>query len=258
MSVNSSTEMMNQAPNIKPGASAWRSLYKVGGAAALGTVLVGLAEILITFLPGGNSPSETVLDWFTLFQTNWFIGLRNLGLLNIIMTLLGIPVTLAFYGAHRRVNRPFAALAVIISFIGVATFFATNRAFPMLDLSRQYAAATTDAQRAALVAAGQAMLSVGQSHTSGTYLAFFLAEVAGLTMSAVMLRSRVFGKATAYVGLVGYASFLVFEFLASFVTGLSGVAMVFAMIGGLLTLAWNVLIARRLFQLAQTALEKAQ
>jgi hypothetical protein len=60
------------------------------------------------------------------------------------------------------------------------------------------------------------------------------------------------------VGLVGYASFLVFEFLASFVTGLSGVAMVFAMIGGLLTLAWNVLIARRLFQLAQTASEKAQ
>ena len=46
---------------------AWRTLYRVGGMAALGTVLVGLVEIGITFLPGGNTPYKTVFDWFTLF-----------------------------------------------------------------------------------------------------------------------------------------------------------------------------------------------
>lgn len=33
---------------------AWKSLYRVGGMAALGTVLVGLVEIGITFLPGAT------------------------------------------------------------------------------------------------------------------------------------------------------------------------------------------------------------
>ena len=40
------------------------------------------------------------------------------------------------------------------------------RAFATLDLSSQYAAATSDSQRAMLTAAGQAMLSVGQRHNS--------------------------------------------------------------------------------------------
>lgn len=51
----------------------WKSIYKLGGVAALSAVLVGLLEIVITFLPGGNVPQETVLDWFTLFQNNWFV-----------------------------------------------------------------------------------------------------------------------------------------------------------------------------------------
>jgi hypothetical protein len=158
---------------------------------ALITVVVGLIEIMITFLPGGNTPYETVTDWFTLFQNNWFLGLRNLGLLNIIIAVLGIPTFLALYGAHRRVNQAYAALAMIISFIGVAVFLATNRAFPMFELSNQYAAATTDAQRAMLTAAGQVMLSVGQSHTPGTFLGFCLSEVADLIISVVMLRSKI-------------------------------------------------------------------
>ena len=183
---------------------AWKSLYRVGGVAALGTVLVGLVEIGITFLPGGNTPYETVFDWFTLFQNNWFMGLRNLGLLNILFYALDIPIFFALYGAHRKASQTLAALAMIISFIGVAVFYATNRAFAMLDLSNQYALATTEAQRAVLAAAGQAMLSVGQSHTPGTFIAFFLSEFAGLLISVVMLRDKLFSKANAYVGILGF------------------------------------------------------
>jgi hypothetical protein len=237
-------------PDSETVGSDWKSLYRLAGVAALAVVLTALSEIAITFLPGGNASSETVIDWFNLLQNNGFIGLRNLGLLNIIMTLLGIPITLALYAAHRRVNRPFATLALIISYLGVAAFFATNRAFPMLDLSRQYMTAATDVQRAAIVAAGQAMLSVGQSHTAGTFLAFFVSELGGLSMSAVMLKGRVFSKPAGYVGIVSYSAFLVFEVFASFITGLSSAAMIFAMIGGILSILWYVLIALRLFRLA--------
>src|SRR5512147_2642978 len=114
--------------NFESTSSGWTSLYKLGGAAALGIVLTALIEIFITFLPGGYTTSETVIDWFRLLQDNWFLGLLYLGLLNIIMTALGIPMVFALYAAHQRVNHPFAALAMILSFLGVAVFYATNRA----------------------------------------------------------------------------------------------------------------------------------
>ena len=233
--------------------SEWNFLYKLGGAAALGAVLVGVLEIIITFLPGGNTIQETVLDWFKLFQENGFMGLRDLGLLNILLTSLAILIYFALYGTFRDDrSQPYAALAVAIALMGVGVFFATNRAFAMLALSGQYAAAATDAQRAVLEGAGQALLSVGQSHTPGTFLGFFLSEIAGIMISLVMLRSKIFSKVTAYVGIFGFGFLLIFECFASFAAGTSTMALTLAMFGGLLSMAWYVLIALRLFQLGQT------
>lgn len=233
--------------------SKWKSIYKIGAAAALGTVLVGTLEILITFLPGGNTTQETVLDWFMLLQDNWFLGLRNLGLINIILNTLAILIYFALYAAHRNNEiQPYAALAMIISFIGIVVFFATNRAFPMLDLSRQYTIASTDSQRAALEAAAQSMLSVGQSHSPGTFLAFSLIETAGIMMSVVMLHGGVFTKINAWMGILGFSALLVFEMISSFVTGVSLAAMGLAIFAGLLTMVWDILTARRLFQLGNS------
>jgi hypothetical protein len=232
-----------------------QSLYKAGGAAALLVLLTALSEILITFLPGGYTSSETVLDWFRLLQNNWFLGLRNLGLLNIVMTALGIPVLFALYVTHRRTDQIFATLAIIIAFLGTAVFYATNRAFPMLDLSNQYAAATTETERAMLAAAGRAMLSVGQSHTPGTFLAFFLSEIGGIAISLVMLRGRMFSRVAAYAGIVGYGLLFVFEILSSFVPSLHAVALIPALGGGLANMVWYILIAHRLFQLGQSPLK---
>jgi hypothetical protein len=226
-----------------------KRLYRLGGAAALLVVLTALFEIGITFLPGGYTTTETVTDWFTLLQNDWFLGLRNLGLLNILMTAFGVPVLFALYIAHRHKGQTFAALAVTISFIGVAVFYATNRAFPMLDLGIRYSAAATEVERAVLAAAGQALLSVGQSHTPGTFLGFALSEIGGILLSFVMLRGRVFSRAAAYAGIAGFGLLFVFEILSSFVPSMRNLALFVAMPGGLANMAWYILIARRLFQL---------
>jgi hypothetical protein len=232
--------------------SQWNTIYKIGGVAAICAVLVGVAEIFITFLPGGNTPLETVSDWFKLLQENPFMGLRNLGLLNIFLNMLGILTYFALYAVHRESPyHPYAAIATVISFLGIGVFFATNRAFPMLALSQQYTSATSDAERTMLEAAGKLMLSVGQSHTPGTFLAFFLVELAGMLISIVMLRSKIFGQAAAYAGILGFGMLLIFEFFSSFVTGLSALVMILAMFGGILSMAWYILIARRLFQLGE-------
>lgn len=231
--------------------SRWQNVCRLGGAAALLVVLTALAEILITFLPGGYTTVETVTDWFALLQNNPFLGLRNLGLLNIVMTALGIPLIFSLYWVHRKINQPFAALAMVLSLIGVAVFYATNRAFPMLDLSAQYAAAASAAERTMLEAAGQAMLSVGQSHTPGTFLAFFFSEIAGILMAVVMLRGKLFNQAAALAGIIGYGFLLVFEVLSSFVPSSHNAILILAMIGGLANIAWYILVAFRLFRLGQ-------
>jgi hypothetical protein len=81
----------------------------------------------------------------------------------------------------------------------------------MLSLSDQYAAATTEAQRTMLLAAGQAMLAInrfsspGAHPGAGGYMSLLLIAVAGLITSSVMLRSDVFNRATAYVGILASA-----------------------------------------------------
>jgi hypothetical protein len=66
--------------------------------------------------------------------------LRNLGLVNIFLTIFGLLLSFALFAAHRKVNPGWAGLALVISAIGGAVFFATNRCFSMLALSNRYAA----------------------------------------------------------------------------------------------------------------------
>jgi hypothetical protein len=230
--------------------SNWNFIYKICAAAAIGAVVFAVLEILIIFFPGGGEVQETVLDWYALLQENPFLGLRNLGLINILINIMGVVVFFGLHAAHRENHfQPVISLVVLLAFIGLAIFFSTNRAFPMWDLSNKYTVAD-EAQRVALEAAGQALLAVGASHTPGTFLAFFFAETAGLLVSVVMLYSGIFSKFNAYAGMIGYGCFLIFEFFSSFGPGLNTAVMLLAIIGGLMNMIWNVLIARKLLQLS--------
>ena len=228
-----------------------RGMSYLGGAAALLVVTTALAEILITFLPGGYTTAGTVVEWFALLQNSPFLGLRNLGLLNIVMVACEIPLVLALYWAHRKTSPALAALATILALVGTAVFYATNRALPMLSLSAQWASAGGEAERAMLEAAGQAMLAVGQSHTPGTFLAFFFSEIAGILMAVVLLRGKLFSRAAALAGLGGYSFLLVYEVFASFAPSTHEAILVLAMLGGLANIAWYILVAARFYQLAK-------
>ena len=226
--------------------SGWKSLYKVGGTTGLIVFLIPVAEVAISYLPGVERATKgtvTVVNWFTLFQTHWFLGLRNLGFLNLMGVVLLAPTILAIYSAIRRDNEAYAAFGTIVFFVGLAVYIASSRAFPMLSLSGQYGSATTDAQRSLLVAAGQAMLVEGQSRTG-----IPLVELACLVISVVMLRGNVFSKATAYAGILGNVLLMVVELTLS-VRGLTDAGMAIAVGAGLSMMTWYFLVGRRLLQL---------
>lgn len=234
----------------------WKGLYKLGAAAALTSVLLVVLDIFVGILvPGGavEPGARTVHDWFALFQGNAYHGFRELGLLNVLNLILGIPLFLALYAAHRRVGRAYAALALALFLFGGAIYVSNNAAVPMYVLSGEYAAATTDVQRAALAAAGEAVLARGADFTPGSLPGFVLSSLGQIAMAIVMLRGGVFGRATAWTGIVGFSLLLVFTVWTTFAPGALETAMLIALPAGLLVMAWDVLVARRLFQLGRKA-----
>lgn len=221
----------------------WRSLYRAGGAAALIAAALVLVEV-IGFIVSGPQPT-TVAGWFTLLQGNRLLGLVDLYLLEIVAWALFVPMFLALYKALRQANESYLAIAMAIAFVGIADYIATNAAFNMLYLSDQYAAATTDAQRSLFLSAGQAMLAM--SPAAGFNMGLLLVSAAGLIISVVMLRSNIFGKVTAYMGILANVFGLAY-YIGLAVPAIGGILLGAS---GLLFLIWIVLVGVRLCQLGR-------
>jgi len=243
------SQKMNQGNNAETSDSRWKGLYKVGGAAALSAVVVVLVEAIVISTTIGIQPITTI-DWFTLFQNNRLLGLIDHALLDIaVITLLG-PMFLALYAALRRANETYLTVATPIAFAGIAAYVATNTSFNMLFLSDQYAAATTDAQRSMILAAGQAISAIDQYGMFWS-MGFILVTVASLIIAVVMLRSNIFSKVTAYVGILASVLVLANYISFAFVPATFVVPTIFAMGGWLLMMIWWSLVGRRLFQLGR-------
>jgi hypothetical protein len=232
-------------------------IYRIGGVAALVCALMYVIALGI-YVPANRAgpPPGTVLEWFTTFQTNPLTGLFFLGLADIVIMILWGPLAFALYAALKQSSKSWAMVATAFVFVGMAVYLATNTAFSMLSLSRQYAAAATEAQKSVLLAAGQAMIAVSEG-TGGQYTGMPLAWLAGLILSIVMLRSRIFSKATAWVGILGLGLLLASIPFAGYTTTGPMTAVVSAIIavtyigGGLLSLAWYILVGLRLLKLGQ-------
>jgi Domain of unknown function (DUF4386) len=223
----------------EPVTSTWQPLYRAGGAAALTIVGIMVIQIIVFIV---SPPPSTVLGYFTLFHQNGLLGLLSLDLLYLVDNALVILLYLALYTALRRASPSFMAIALAFGLVGIAAYFASNTAFEMLSLSNQYAAATTDAQRSLLQASGQAMLAIYQGTAFDAY--YILNAVTTLLISVVMLRSNIFGKATAYAGMAAGVLMLI--------PSTAGTIGLYFAFGSLVpTALWLVLIARRLFRLAK-------
>jgi hypothetical protein len=236
----------------------WGRLYGAGGVAAGLIVLVIVLDIGLTFLPREASAEPGTLSaagWFRVLQDNWFLGLRDLGLFNVVNMALSVPLFLALHAALRRVNGAYAALAVALQLVGSAIYIANNKGLALLALSGQYGAATAESQQV-LLAAGQALLAQGEDFVPGSFMGFFFTGVAPMVMGAAMLQGRVFTRWTAWTGMLGPGALLMFTTWATFVRTAYDAAMLFAILGGLVALAWYVLAARRLFQLGRSVPEE--
>jgi hypothetical protein len=230
----------------------WRWLYRIGGAAAL-VAAVGFRRNLgaeISLL-SAQMPPITAGEWFTLLQDNGPLGLALLGLCDILNYALVGLIILALCAALGGVNKSWTVVARATGLVGIAVYFASNQAFALLSLSSQYSAAGTDAQRSIMLSAGEALLAIhnpGRVYQgTGIYMGLFLVTLAELIVSVVMLRSGLFSRTTAYLGILGHTLVLGYFITVAVAPNLTFVPHTAAAIP---ILIWNLLVARRLFQLA--------
>jgi hypothetical protein len=151
-----------------------------------------------------------------------------------------------------RINKSAMTLAMALTLVAVAVYAASNQAFALLSLSGQYAAATTDAQRSGLLAAGQALLAIHNSSASygnGPYVSFLFVSLAGLIIAVVMLRSNVFGKFAAWMGILANFFGLSYYLTLAFVPSMSVIPL---SLSAPFLLIWYLVVGRRLLRLGST------
>ena len=249
---------MNQNTQTDSTDAGWRTLYKVGGVAALLAVLVfrrNWGAELVQFKGFGifDVPETTPIsagEWYGLLQENPFVGLSLFGLFDLVNYALLSLLFLALYGALRRTNKSAMVIATASAMVGIAVYMASNQAFAMLNLSKHYLAALNDEDRAMFLAAGEALLAADNPGTiyqgTGMYISLLLVLLAGLITAIVMLQSDVFSKFTAYVGILANGVALSQFFALALAPALLWIPPTFS---APLRILWYVLIALTFFRL---------
>jgi len=235
----------DSADDRESGVSGWKKLCWLGGIVAWIFVAYSLATMIQLMVMGG--PPTRAIEAFHLLQRNKIAGLLRLDLPTMLAMTLCYLLFLGLYAALRRADPAMAILSTSLAFVGVTLLLATPTALSMLWLSDKHAAATTEAARLQLEAAGDAILATDIWHGTGALLGGILLQCGGVLISALMLRSGVFHKAIAYLGLLTFGLDLA-HIVARFFLPFVGVVLM--VIAGPLYLVWFFLVGQRLFQIA--------
>jgi len=216
----------------------WSSLYRLGGLAALLVVVCLPIQIAVFIL---NPPPDTVVGWFRLFQSSRLIGLLDLDLLLMVDQVLTVLMFLALYTALRGTSQSILLIGTALGLFSTVLFIAGNPAFAMSSLSDAYRAAATEPQKTIVLAAGQATMSQWQG--SAFQVSYLIGSIAAIVISMVMLRSRLFSKAAATMGILSNALAL-----GLYVPRVGVYISVFSVV---FLLAWYLLTGIRLLRLAR-------
>ena len=221
-------------------------LCRLGALAGVILLIYSLLTMVILILVGGQP--ATAQECFELIQKNLPIALLRLDILTIVAMPVFCLLYAGLYCALQEDCRLLAVISCASAFVGVTLVLSNASAFSLVYLRNQYTAATTEARKTLLLAAGEAVISVDMWHGSAAKIGGLLLQLAGVLISWAMLRTSVFSRGIAYLGLVTHGLDLAHILIGFFSPTAAVIAMAAA---GPLYLFWLPLVARRLYQLGR-------
>jgi hypothetical protein len=194
----------------------------------------------------GGQPTS-VEEAFRLLQTNRIVALLRLDLPTILVLPLYYLVFLSLYAVLKNFSSTAALLATALGFVGNTLVLSTPTALSLIPLSDKFAAATSDLTRSQLLAAGTALMASDIWHGTGAILGGALLQTGAVLISIAMLRSVVFSRVTAWLGIIMHGLDLAHILVGVFLPSTAAVLMAIA---GPFYPVWFFLIGRRLFNLS--------
>jgi hypothetical protein len=229
----------DQGMNIEAANPRWKELYKIGAIAAIVSEIVLIIGIVASFIypfAPGNKSTESI---FLLLQKDKLGGLISLDFHLLLGNLFGIILFLALYVSLKEVNESYALIALVLGLIADVLIIPARPIAELFSLSGLYASATTEAAKSQYLAAGEALLSLFNG--TGWFLNTLLGGFSLLMSSLLMLRSHIFSRSTAYVGIITNAAVCLF-----FIPGM-GTLFLFLSLPGYMI--WYFQIARRFLKM---------
>ena len=239
---------MTGRPGLDDGAKdeTLSGLYRPGGVAAWLLLVYSLATMVQLAVLGGQP--GTAAEAFRLLHEDRVVGLLRLDLPTVLALPLYYVLFLGLFAALRRADPARTTLATVLAFAGLTLVLATPMGLSMLPLADRYAAATTEEARGQLLAVGETILATDMWHSTSAFVGGLLLQSAAVLVSVIMLRTGVFGRTTAWVGILTHGLDLAHIVLMP-IRPAAGFA--FMTVAGPLYLVWFPLVGRRLLQLGE-------
>jgi len=178
---------------------------KAGAVSLAVIVLIFLAELIVVVVCGLPPVFGTAQAWLDALHQNRSLGIVQTFGLDIVAVAFHAPLYVAFYFLLRSHSRGHGTLllALVLSFVGIAVYFATNQTFSMLYLSDKLYATASEIDRARVLASAETLVAAWNG--TGPIVATNLYGIAGILISMVMLQSRKFRIVMPVLGIVGNA-----------------------------------------------------
>jgi hypothetical protein len=236
---------MSRFANTEIADPRWRDLYKLAGIAAVVSEIVIILGFVTYFIWPYAPGTESTENIFINLQNNTLGALISLDLFLLIGNLFSILLFLALYLSLKQVSESFALIALAVGLIAVVFLIPARPLIELYTLSKSYMAATTEAAKSQYLAAGEAVLASFDG--IGWFLNTLLGGFSLLISSILMLRSNIYSKATAYVGIISNVA------VCSFFIPVVGILLLFLSVPGYAI--WYFFLARKFFQLGRQGLQ---
>lgn len=216
----------------------WKPVYKLGGNACWSMLAIMIIQILIFVI---WPPPDNVVDFFALFTENWLLGLLSLDFLYLINNTILILIYLALYFSLRKINESAMLIAMVVGFVGITLYYASNVSFEMLTLSKEYLYATSEVQKNYLIGAASGLMAIYRGTAFNVY--YVLNAITLLVVAIVMLKSNIFSRTTAIIGITSGV-------LMAIPSSAGTIGMIFSLASLIPWAIFILLISKKFFQFA--------
>lgn len=221
-------------------------IYRVGGLSGIVLGIGYLLTIPVTIIIAGGFPPfgvEARLAFFAEHAAGWWVATA----LMVFTDLLYVPFFLALYHALKGFNKYLILLAFACAGLFVVLDLAiTWTSFPsLIILSGNYVAATSDAQRAIIIAAAGYPSAIVDSPLSGIYAILF--PGLGELLASLVMGKGIFSKTLVYTGVIAGVSGILAGIGPIFISDLE----TFQYINASLAMIWFFFVGLKLYKLGQ-------